>query len=349
MLQGFDQVWLKVKSNIRVKNLGKLPTDVLLAFPVCNNPKDAKSHEQYYFKRNISKNVMNLRFKVTDEKNNKYTTVFSLEDAQKLYVGIFLWKMSFAPGEAKSFVVSYYVPLLRLHAFPGKSMYLSGKKIESGMPEFYSTNEVLYSGLSSSYRLQFEYIITHNCFSQRIKPKTTIQVCLLPIMNELDRYKTAWCSEIFEGTISFLKHPFLLALISPKPDQVNNGTVYWRKISNSCKIYFFKTRFPKETDEMNRFIDSVFNEKQKWLNVLGKIYKTNITTSNGDIREEYLKELHNIKRLKRYPYLKKDLHDIYLEFISKQTNNKRILPFLKKQIWYNAHRKMMNDFIVMYH
>lgn len=346
LLKEIDQIWLKVKCNITIKNLEKLPVDVLLGFPVCNNPQNAQSYEQMYFKRNISKNIMGFKFNVTDANNNKqYIPIFSLEDTQKLYVGIFCWKMYFAPEEVKSFVVSYYVPLLRLQAFPGKNMYLPGTR-----PELYSTNEVLYGGLSSCYRLQIDYVITHDCFNKHIKPETEVQIRLLPILNELNSYKTAWMESHSKGTIMpFPKHPYLFALIYPRPDHINDGTVYWKKINDSCEIYFFKTQFSKDANEMERFIDTLYKIRQTWLNTWEKVFKKNITIFDGEIRKNYLKQLENIRRLKKYSHLRDDFHDIYLEFIKKPTHNERIQSFLKKQIWYSTTRKMMNGFIVMFH
>lgn len=349
LLKGVDQIWLEVKSNIIVKNLKKLPVNICFGFPISNKPKEAQSHEQWYFKENISKNLINLKFKVTDTSNNKYKTSFFPEDKQKLYVGLFSWNMFFVLEETKSFVVSYHVPLLRSCAFPGSNMYLPGTKIEPQMPEFYSTNEILYGGLSSSCKLQMDYVIMHNCFNRRIKPEVKVNITLLPILNQLYNNKTAWFSESFKGVMHLPKHPYLITLAYPMPDYINNGALYWRKINNSCRICFFMTRFSQNSTEMNKFIDTLVTERQKWLNIWEKIYKDNTKIFSGNFKVNYSKKLKNIERLKKYPYLKEDFHDIYLEFLEKTTQNKRIQSFIKKQVWYGTSRKVMDGFIVMYY
>jgi hypothetical protein len=118
------------------------------------------------------------------------------------------------------------------------------------------------------------------------------------------------------------------------------------------KINFYRTVFPCEEKEADKFIEEQLVYIKHTVAVIIKVYEkqieakieTNLGKEDIIKREEYIiKDKEHLSELKKleshFPDLKKDYVDIILEFYGQKTNNENIQSFLKRQFWFSEKNK----------
>lgn len=334
-------VWLSVQSIIKIKNLQDSELTATLGFPLCAYPLNLKSHEKTSAKSVFEKNLGKLDFIVTVNDNEELKTNFFLEDRERLFCSIFLWEIKLAPKEVQSFIVSYSVPLLHIDSFLSGDLLRNSESIKLD-----STTELLYRGLSTCKNLFFSYAVLDKYLYDEGSKRISINFDLSMVFDKFNICPNIWNCVHLPDPIKFNR--YLIVLLEPKMSKMNNKIIGWDNPNESCFVHFKRTSFPFHSSDWESCRGELITERKVWLNNMEKIFKQNTGLLSGESKQYYLDKLELTRRLKNYPFLERDLDDIYSAFLGGKINNKNIDSFLKKQIWFSYSKLTMNNWILLW-